>query len=370
METSRRKWLTQTGWVLAGLGIAGVERTIASPVRKTRYPLSDTPDGHVRLSFNENPYGPSPMAREAMADAVHISNRYPWEMIHEFIAAVAKRNSVTDENVLAGAGSTQIIDTVIQYAARQKGNFIVADPTFSRWSDAAEKLGLQKITVPLTTDKRNDLPAMLHAINADTRMVYLCNPNNPTGTICKYDTLVSFIKEATRRTLVLVDEAYLDYSAETSVVNLVPENENLVVVKTFSKIYGLAGSRIGYALAHKKTIDNLGELQSGANFGIGVVSLAGALASLKDADFVKQSFLQNEKARTFTIDSLEYLDMRCIPSHSNFIYFSLANYRKDFFEQLKTHNIGGTGVFEDKGKWTRITVGTMDEMKKFIGAIG
>jgi len=368
METNRRKWLKQIGLVVVGVGLARL-KTIASPIVKTDYFIPGADDKVVRISSNENPYGPSLMARTAMADTINMSNRYQWEMIRELMRAIAAKNNLAYENVLVGAGSTQMIDMVLQLAAAQKGNIVLADPTFSRWTNAAEQSGLQKIPVPLTKDKRHNLGGMLSAINADTRMVYVCNPNNPTGTICNYEDLVSFIKAATKRVLVLVDEAYLDYSDEKSLSSLVTGNENLIVVKTFSKIYGMAGARVGYALAHAKTIEKLGALQSGANIGISVVSLAGALASLKDHDFVKDSFSRNETVRAYTIEQLERLNISCIPSHSNFIYFSLANYKKDFFAVLKTNNIEGTAVFEEDGKWSRITVGTMEEMKRFIASL-
>jgi histidinol-phosphate aminotransferase len=291
------------------------------------------------------------------------------EMILELMSAIAEKYNLVQNNVLIGAGSTQIIDVAIQLAAKQKGNFILADPTFSRWSGAAEKQGLLKITVPLNKAKQIDLNVMLHKINTETRMVYLCNPNNPTGTICKRESLLTFIKEATKNTFVLVDEAYIDYSGELSLSDLVKDHENLIIIKTFSKIYGLAGARIGYALGHTNTIEKLNLLQSGSNIGISAVSLAGALASLKDTDFVKESFLKNENNRSFTIDQLEKLNIPCIASHSNFIYFSLKNYPKDFFNLLKSNDIEGTNIFEEDGKWSRITVGTSDEMKKFIVAI-
>ncbi|MCD6012257.1 MAG: aminotransferase [Flavipsychrobacter sp.] len=369
METTRRKWLTQAGVLFLGAGLAGL-RAKASPVIEPVYFLPEPDDGPIRLSSNENPYGPSPMARAAMAESVSISNRYQWQMVRDLISAIAVKNNVANENVLIGAGSTQIIDTVIQLAALQKGNFILAEPTFNRWTSAAERCGIQKMLVQVTEDKRHDLTAMINAIKPDTRMVYICNPNNPTGTICKYDALVAFVKEATKKTLVIVDEAYLDYTNETSLSSLLTENVNLIVVKTFSKIYGLAGARIGYALAHAKTIERLGQLQSGVNVGVSAASLAGAIASLKDTDFVKESYLQNEKTRAYTIQQLERLNIPCIPSYTNFIYFSLQNYTKDFFDQLKRNNIEGTHIYEENGKWSRITVGTMQEMKRLISAIG
>lgn len=197
-------------------------------------------------------------------------------------------------------------------------------------------------------------------------MIYVCNPNNPTGTICNRNALVSFIREASKKTLVVIDEAYLDYTQELSVSNLIPDNERIIIVKTFSKIYGMAGARIGYALGHAKTIE---QLESGSNMGISAVSLAGALAALQDKTFVKESYALNEQARAYTIEQLTRLHIDCIPSYTNFIYFSLEKYGKDFFSLLKANNIQGTEIFEPAGKWSRVTVGTLQEMQQFIKAV-
>ncbi len=246
----------------------------------------------------------------------------------------------------------------------------MADPTYSYWSHTAQALGLKKIAVPLTADKRHDLPAMLKAIQPDTRLIYICNPNNPTGTICDREALTAFVQEATKKTLVLVDEAYIDFTKQQSLSALVLENKNLVIAKTFSKIYGLAGARLGYAIAHAATLEQLGQLQSWVNGGVSVVSVAGALASLNDEAFVKDTYTLNEKAKAYTIKEFERFSIPSIPSHTNFLYFSLASYTKDFFEQLKKNNIARTRIYEEQGKWSRITIGTMQEMQRFIGALG
>jgi histidinol-phosphate aminotransferase len=366
MTSNRRNWLRQMSLIAGGLGTMPL-KNLASPMpQPLEKVLEDAP---IRLSSNENPYGPSPLARIAMAENVIISNRYNWTLTSELVAVIAKKNNLTTDTILIGAGSTEILDRVVQLAALEKGNFIVAEPTFSYWGDAAQTLGLKKIAVPLTADKKHNLAAMLKAITAETRLIYICNPNNPTGTICETAELVAFIKEATKSVLVLVDEAYIDFTTQKSVSNLVSDYKNLVIAKTFSKIYGLAGARIGYALAHSATIDRLANLQSWANGSVSVVSTAGALASLADEQFVKRIYDLNEKTRQYTIEQLECLAIKCIPSYSNFVYFSLANYKKDFFEQLKTHNIIGTKIYEDNGKWSRITVGTMEEMRQFINAL-
>ena len=365
MKNNRRLWLKQTSLAFAGLSLA--------PLRNFALHAPQVPgklnNDLILLSSNENPYGPSPLARKVMADTIAISNRYQWTSGTELISAIATKNNLTSDNILIGAGSTEILDLVVQYIALKKGSFVLANPTFSPWAKTAERLGLQKIVVPLTVSKEYDLPLMLNAIKEDTKMIHICNPNNPTGTICSNDTLLSFVNEAAKKVLVLVDEAYIDYTSQKSLSTLVNDNKNLIIVKTFSKIYGLAGARLGYALAHPNIIDQLSLLQTWANGGISAVTLAGAIVSLKDTDFVNSCYSENEKARKFTTDQLERLNIRCIPSHSNFIYFSLSSYEKDFFNQLKSNNIIGTRIYEESGKWSRITVGTMQEMQMFIKAI-
>lgn len=360
MSTSRREMIRQLGVVLAGAGLSS-----------WRVPQLATVSANepIRLSSNENPYGPSAKAIKAMTDAASISNRYQWQMIRDLMQAIATHHGVDTEQVLVGAGSTQVIDNVIRYSASRAGSFVIATPTFSRWAPSAEKCGLNKIEVPLTRLKVHDLNAMRSAIRKDTRLVYICNPNNPTGTVCDREALEKFVRDIPAHCMVLVDEAYLDYTHERSLCNLTKELQNLVVVRTFSKIYGMAGARIGYAVAHSDTMNRIADLDSGANVGISAASLAGALASLKDESFVRHSFAANEEARSFTIEQLERLGIHCISSHTNFVYFSLESFPRDFFSLLKARNIEGTHLFEEKGKWSRITVGTMREMKAFIAAI-
>lgn len=367
MESNRRLWLKQISLGVAGIGLSNFQSFASLTNDFFKFSPDNLP---IKLSSNENPYGPSPLARTAMTDAVKNSNRYNWNTTENLISALAKKNNVTEDNILVAAGSTEILDFVVQYFAFQKGSFIVANPSYTSWAKTAEKLGLKKISIPLTKDKQHDLTAMLSAIGGDTKLIYVCNPNNPTGTVCENKALISFIREATKKVTVMIDEAYIDFTDQPSVSNLVTDNKNLIVVKTFSKIYGLAGARIGYAIAHKDTINHIGDdLQTWANGSVSVISRAGAIASLADNDFVKQCYAKNQAARKYTIERLTQLSITCIPSHTNFIYFSLTNYKKDFLALLKSSNIQGTYIYEEDGKWTRITVGTIQEMQKFISAI-
>ena len=354
------------GLGVAAIGVAPLE-TLAAPVPGLF--RDGMPGGPIRLRSNENPYGPSPMAKTAIANVANITNRYNWELPSELITTLAQKYRINNDNILLAAGSTELLDLTARFAALQEGSFLMANPTYDYWTVVAERLGLKKIAVPVMANKQYDLPAMLNAIRSDTRLIYLCNPNNPTGAICNRDALVKFIQEATQKTLVLVDEAYIDFTDQPSLCDLAIENKNLVVVKTFSKIYGLAGARVGYALAHADTIVQLSQLQSWPNGAISVISTAAALASLKDTTFVNDTRTLIEKAKKYTTSQFERLKIPYIPSSSNFLYFSLANYKKDFFAQLKSNNILGTRIYEEQGRWSRITVGTMQEMERFINAI-
>ena len=378
MEPNRRLWLKKIGIGVAGIGLSNFN-TFASPLVSENLINSFEDDSNlIFLRSNENPYGPSPLARKAFADNVNISNRYNWDVATRLIADLAKKNSVNDENIFLGAGSTEILDLVAKLVSQDKGhepkvtgnaNYVIADPSYDYWTVTLDYLGLTKIKVPLTTDKKINLQAMQEAVNQDTKLVYICNPNNPTGTICEREALVECITKISQNTIVLIDEAYLDFTKQQSLSNIVNDHKNIIIVKTFSKIYGLAGARIGYAIANKTIIDNLANSQSNTNNNVSVVSKLAALASLKDDKFVSNCYMLNENARQYTINELQKLNCECISSNTNFIYFSIARYNKDYFKQLENNNIEGGRIYEEQGKWTRITVGKMDEMKKFIKAL-
>jgi histidinol-phosphate aminotransferase len=367
MPANRRTWLKQIGLGMAGLSIAPLE-SFASPGNDPLFGLFPQ-DKSTRLSSNENPYGPAPSVIAAMTAAIQLSNRYNWNYSSELIDAIAAKHGLRPDNVLISAGSTELLDQQARYLGTGKGSFVISDPTFSYWSKSATATGYSKIIVPLTAGKEQDLSAILAAIRPDTNMVYLCNPNNPTGTIIPDEVLTAFIAEATKKVTVVVDEAYLDYTDQPSAARLVTNNPRLIVIRTFSKLYGLAGARIGYALSHADTIEKLAALQTWSNGDISVASRVAAIASLKDEAFLTRCRMLNNQVKAATIQQLQQLKIRCIPSHTNFIYFSLEGYGKDYFELLKQNSIQGTFTYEDAGKWTRITVGTAEEMNRFINAI-
>ena len=318
----------------------------------------------IKLSSNENPHGPSPMARKAMMEAVNSSNRYPWDVTTQLREKIGSMYNLTKDHVVIGAGSSELLGVVSVMAALQKGNAVAPDPTFRLWMSAAKKTGLPIKLVPLTASKMTDLQRMKDTIDADTKMVYICNPNNPTGTVLPAAELETFIKDISPRCIILLDEAYTEFSDEPSMAKLINDYPNLVIAKTFSKIYGMAGARVGFALAHPQTIKQLNELQPWANAGASAVALAGAIASLDDKEFTGFCKKENQKARSVFYAALDKAGMHYIPSHTSFVYFDSSSYDKDVKTLLESQQIIGARTFEEGTKWLRLSVGTKEEMQK------
>lgn len=362
----RRDWLKQSSLALAGLSLIPAHSAFAgSPVNRI---TNGVADGPIRLTSNENPYGPSPLARKAMADAVALSNRYPWDTTTRLRETIGAAEGLTKDHVIMGAGSSEILGLAAQLAALEKGQAITAAPSFSIWVRAAERMGLEIVRVPLTADKKHDLKAMLSRLSSSTRLFYICNPNNPTGTLLPSQEVRAAVEQASQKALVVLDEAYLEYSSEPSLAKMVQDNRNLVVVRTFSKIYGLAGARIGYALAHPDTIQMLNGFQPWTNAGASTVSLAAAMASLQDKEFVSFARQKNREAGDYTARELKALGFTVIPTSTNFLYYSLGGFKGNWQELLSARNILTGRTVEEQGQWTRTTIGTPEEMKMFIAA--
>ncbi len=323
----------------------------------------------IRLGSNENPHGPGSMARKAMAEAESISNRYPWDVTTQLRQKIGALTGHTKEHVAIGAGSSELLGVVATWAALQKGNAVAPDPTFRLWMPAAKRTGLDIKLVPLTSKKETDLQRMKDALTAETRLVYICNPANPTGTIIPAGELETFIKDVAPKAIILLDEAYIEFCDEPSMAKLVNDYPNLVIAKTFSKIYGMAGARIGYALAHPETIRQLNELQPWANAGAGAVALAGAMASLDDKVFLNFCRKENEKARSVLHAALDKAGMKYIPSHTSFVYFDASTFSKDVPSLLESKNIMGARTFEQGTKWLRLSIGTVEEMQQVAAAL-
>ena len=370
MNTSRRQWIQQTTLAALGLGISfrsmGNEEGI--------FKIIDKQTGFINLGANENPYGISAKARQAILEMIGEANRYQFNVasLDSFKNKLGTYYNVKEDQLLVTAGSGEGLALLARHF--NKGNIVTADITFGILPNTAKKIGTKVIEVPLTPDKVHDLPAMLAAITPETQLVYICNPANPTATILKPALLKDFCIEASKKTVVLVDEAYIDFlntPDNESMAGLVESNPNVLVIKTFSKIHAMAGLRVGFTIGHPSLIKKLGpNYFQNTQIAVSNLSMAAAMASLPDEEHKLFSKEKNEAARNFTQDEMKKLGIGYIPSHTNFIYYPVKKYTGDYAgDMFDKHNIILRSNKYADGQWARVSIGTLDEMKQFVTAM-
>jgi histidinol-phosphate aminotransferase len=324
----------------------------------------------IRLNFNENPYGPSPKARAALADCVPFSSRYPDEAYRQVIAALAQKHIVNPENFILGCGSTEILRAADDAFLDPSRNVVAAAPTFEAVLDYARVLHSNAVQIPLTPDHRHNLPKMAAACTSKTGVAYICNPNNPTGTIVTRDEFAAFVQAVPPTTLIIVDEAYFDFADDpryTSALEFISAHPNVIVARTFSKIYGMAGMRLGYAIGSKEPIARLAQqlLQDNGNAAV----LQAALASLADDDHVANSRAQLNSTRQWLCAELAKDSRPFIPSQANFVMLDMGTDVKPIVEQFRARNILVGRPFPSMPNFLRVTIGTRPETEAFLGAL-
>lgn len=370
MPTNRRTWLKQTG--LAGLGLGLSLRSLGNEEGLLRsYGMNK---GLVNLGSNENPYGISPLARQAINEMMGEANRYQYNVpsLQSFRKQLAAYFGMESDHIAVTAGSGEGLNLMARFY-HGKGNIVTANPTFAILPSRAKKLGTKVIEVPLTAEKVHDLPAMLSAITPETVLVYIVNPANPTATLLNADALRNFCMEASKKAAVLVDEAYIDFldnPQKETMAGLIDKNPNVMVMGTFSKIHGMAGLRIGYILGQPSVIKSLEDRHFGSTQNcISNLSMAAAMASLTDKEHMKVSKLKNAAARDYTYNELRKMNFQCYPSYTNFLFFNMGKYPGDISQDMLAHNILVRSNTYADGKWCRVSVGTTDEMKLFISTL-
>src|SRR5437660_4998363 len=322
----------------------------------------------VRLSANENPYGPSPKALKAMTDSFTVACRYPDEHNNVLIDKLAKLNGVDHNQILLGDGSSEILKLCAEtFTGRDRGTLVAADPTFEAILQQASTNGAEVVKIPLTSTFAHDLPKMLSAAKAG--LIYVCNPNNPTASITPKDELRDFIAKAPPETVLLVDEAYFHFADNPdydSVIPLVKDYPNLIVARTFSKIYGMAGLRCGYAVAQSQAIAQLRSHQSWDS--VNIMALAAATASLSDPDQVTNGRRLNQETRTFVTTQLDAMDYKYIPSQANFVMIDVKRPVLPLIKALKERNVEVGRLFPALPTHMRLTIGKKAEMEAFLSA--
>jgi histidinol-phosphate aminotransferase len=303
-----------------------------------------------------------------MTDSFGIACRYPDEDNNVLIDKLANLNGVNHDQILLGDGSGEILKLCAEtFTGPQNGKLVAADPTFEAILNNASANGAEVVKVPLTSNFRHDLQRMRDSAKAG--LIYICNPNNPTASITPKDELRDFIAKTPPEIMLLVDEAYFHFADSPdyeSVIPLVKEYPNLLVARTFSKIYGMAGLRCGYCVAQKQTINRMRARQMWDS--VNIMALAAASASLDDPDQVPNGHRLNKEARTFTIGELEKLGYTAIPSHANFIMFDCKRPVVPLIQAMKRQNVHVGRLFPALPNHMRVTIGKKTEMESFVSA--
>lgn len=354
---------------LGGVAAAGLTAPLASGLLladrgSTRWRIAAEP---IRLSSNENPLGLSDAAREAVIASLGEANRYPGPYRQAVIDALAAKHEVRPEQIVLGAGSTEILQMAVQ-ARGPNATVIVADPTFEDVPRYAERIGIRVEKVPLRADYSHDLERMreVAARSSGPVLVYICNPNNPTGTVTPSSEIDAWIEEAPESIQFVVDEAYYEYAADPryrSAQRWVYTKPNVLVVRTFSKIYAMAGMRLGYAVAHSGTAEHLARWAAANNAN--TLALIAARASLGDREFERKSLEVNRRGREILTKCLDELGLEHLPSHTNFVMHRINGDLPTYNRRMEEHGILVGRPFPPMVTHSRVSVGLPEEMERF-----
>ncbi len=323
----------------------------------------------VKLASNENPLGASPKAMAAIQAALGDLAMYPDGGGFALKAAISKKYSVQPEQIILGNGSNDILELAARTFMRAEDSAVYSQHAFAVYPLATQAVGATGIEVP-AKDFGNDLSAMLNAIRPDTKMVFLANPNNPTGTFIPGAELQAFVEQVPSKVLVVLDEAYGEYLNDADVYDSVPwlgDFPNVIISHTLSKAYGLAGLRIGFGLAHPQLIDLMNRVRQ--PFNVNHLAMVAAVAALGDDDFIRESRRVNEAGLSLFKAEFGKRNLPTIPAFGNFITFKIDNAKGVFESLLKqgviVRPIAGYGLPD----YLRVTIGTDAQNRRFLAAL-
>lgn len=366
---SRRAWLKSA--TLAA-GAACVTRPVFA--NGDAMPKGKSSHGFTNLSINENQFGPSPAAIEAIRENAVYAHEYPLESQETLRNLIAKRERVEPEQVILGAGSSDITMGASAYFAKAGGNMVSSEPTFNIVMAWAAKYGIEHIKSPWTKDYGVDLASIEKSITDETTLAYVCNPENPVGTILPQDELKAFCQRVSKRCPVLVDEAYIDYAGDVdqlTMMDCVREGLPVIVLRTFSKALGLGGMRIGYAVTTPELAESLSNYYvTGIGCGCSHTSLEAAIAAYKDTEWTQKVREQTAQSRQFLCDYFERKGLFYIPSKTTFVLAPTEKSSKGIADaifgafKIKT---SPRNYFEQD--YLRISMGTLPQMERLTQAL-
>ena len=348
--------------------VGAIPRVVTGSSQRVSYGPSM---GIAKLNANENPYGPSPMALRAMEEAIK-SGSYYVSAVPELKAMIAERNNVTPEHILIGSGSSAPLQWLATKVTR-KGHILGPDlfwDTTTKMGSANNDYGIKRLSK--TKDLSIDLTSMYNKISSDIEMVQVTNPNNPTGLTLSTEDLRLFCKKASKKAIVLIDEAYNELTSspdENTMIPLINEGYNVVVARTFSKIYGLAGMRVGYMIADPELISKI------SSFGLGDYSLnqagvAAAIASYNDEKFLRYSKEKIVEARDMLQDAVKENGLKPLPTSTNFMFVDLGSLNaEEFRKEMEKEKVLVRGIYQDYVNWSRVSTGKIADVKQYIKAL-
>ena len=397
-KISRRNLLRKGAFLAGALPFAGslLERVQASPLISGHSSLVDGASltGHAWSSFssegwtereigmnaveplkarlyaNENPFGPSDKAKKAITDILPLSYQYAIKSMGELTEKIANFEKVNQENVFLASGSSPLLMAAALAYYKPGCNVITGDPSYADLPTKAAKIGANWVKVPLTADFKLDLDAMEKAIDGNTTLVYICNPNNPTATVVDTAKLKSFCERVSKKVTVFVDEAYIDYLPDpqgTTLIPMVNAGANIIVARTFSKLYGFAGLRCGYVVTQPDTIKKL-SLYTEASMSISTTTLQAALASYQDREYLDAALKKTVASKEYLYSVLKKEGYDYVPSSANFVLFPIKMDGKQFADEMMKRSVGVRFWKFNNKDWCRVSVGRMDEMEAFAAA--
>jgi histidinol-phosphate aminotransferase len=321
----------------------------------------------ILLSRNENAYGPSEKVLVAMREALSGGNRYPDAEHDLLINKIAALHRVRPEQIVLGCGSSEILRAAAAAFLGPGKKLVQASPTCPLLGEFARNLGAEVVNVPLNKMYEHDLDAMLARAGASTGIIYICNPNNPTGTLTPRKDIETFLGKLPASTIVLIDEAYHPFvrgtSTNASFLDRPSHDSRVMISRTFSKIYGLAGMRIGYAVASPDIA--LRSSRHGQPFGVGAVSAKAAAAALSDSEYVSLAAKRNANDRQEFMNQVNARMLRALDSHTNFVMMKSPYPVDVVFEHLKKNNILVAPPIPEMNKYIRVSLGTPADMRQF-----
>lgn len=357
------------------LGLTGVGGGVAAPdgLAAVLAPRRRTSDGRIKLSSNENPLGLSQGAREAIIEHLGVANRYTGDLEDALVERLASIYGVGEDQLVLGTGSTEVLQMAVQALATPRAKLVIADPTFEDVPRYERTFAYELVRVPLASDLQHDLGAMRRIAEAEERpsVVYLCNPNNPTGTVTRSADIDAWIADAPETVFFLVDEAYFEYAEGApgyeSALKWIDRKPNVLVVRTFSKIYGMAGLRLGFGLGHPGTISRLSDFKAQNNAN--ALAIAAAQASLGDQDHVAASLEVNRVALGIAHETLDELGLAVLPSHTNFVMHRIQGDLQAYIEGMRNAGVLVGRPFPPMLDYNRLSLGLPEEMEQWAEAI-